>query len=213
MNIPQTNTAPTSSLENLTSLAKRQVEFLSNPAISSLFSHHPNDVAEDFTKLLTDSRTEIQNNGIPSEWTPWWKWASEEPESWLEIIKRNISFRSNKNAASTSQCPPDIVDLLLGVQSISIPRYAEVVTLQSDGVSFSEHTERDSPLHSSLPAENIFLGKKLMGMSPKKMHEVSRMASYIGHLIDTMEREHGISISHVVDIGAGQVRFFDLSNT
>ncbi|KAH8117013.1 methyltransferase domain-containing protein [Phellopilus nigrolimitatus] len=43
-----------------------------------------------------------------------------------------------------------------------------------------------------------------LGMSPKKYHEVSRMTTYVLELMERVSGSTGISVQHIVDIGAGQ---------
>lgn len=59
---------------------------------------------------------------------------------------------------------------------------------------------------STLPRNRLETSREnTHGMSPKKVHEVNRMTTYVSQLISTLDEQN--LIRHVIDIGAGQVSF------
>jgi hypothetical protein len=118
---------------------------------------------------------------VPPSWRSWWEWAASPSES--DEPKWKILFQyytANAHSGEPTSLPNDLCRLLDDIRRLQIPR--NPIPIQPVSV------------------EHAFL----VGMSPKKVHEVTRMTGYIAHLLAT--NPHLRHVRHVVDVGAGQVR-------
>ena len=128
------------------------------------------------SSLLLTHPNDVHPSAIPPSWHRWWEWAASlsTVPHWVGLIQYYISNKAE------IPLPEDIQRLLDNVRHLQLPR---------NPVPFT-----------SIPAGRY----SLAGMSPKKVHEVVRMTSYVKHLLAANSRLR--NIRHVVDIGAGQVR-------
>lgn len=60
------------------------------------------------------------------------------------------------------------------------------------------------PQASSAASEPILARTVAVGMKPKKIHEVARLARYVDHLSSELSSNQNCQISHLVDFGSGQ---------
>ncbi|KAJ2920506.1 hypothetical protein H1R20_g16588, partial [Candolleomyces eurysporus] len=105
------------------------------------------------------------------------------PEDWMATSEEVLQYYVT--GFGGEQLPPTLRELVDGVRALQLPRAA--IDMPDDKLK-------------SLPTKK--------GMSPKKFHEVQRMASYVKNLVDSVY-DHGVSSIdqghlHIVDVGAGQ---------
>ncbi|KAI0078227.1 hypothetical protein K474DRAFT_1771164 [Panus rudis PR-1116 ss-1] len=158
--------------------------YLNRADVNSYFQIHPNQLT-------------ISSFSPPDHWKPWWDWAVDEEDLnsptflrkweviWLYYIRDNIpewmSHISNEveKLGLFRTVPQEVKEIIDTARRLAIPRSVFPETLHLTTIS-----EQPNP----------------RGMSPKKAHEVQRMTAYIAELI----RRTAPSVSHVVDVGAGQ---------
>ncbi|THH21568.1 hypothetical protein EW146_g41 [Bondarzewia mesenterica] len=169
------------------------IEFLQQPFVTSLVSSHPNSVLSP------------KGFPVPEAWSSWWEWAASRPldsePKWVSLL-RSYSQQYGEGPESltktdpvASSIPSEILDFIKDAKLLQLDRspvdWSNLSTCLSSGLSTSEAS------HASDVALPL-----LAGMSPKKAHEVSRMASYIAHLTSSSS---GLKhVKYIVDIGAGQ---------
>lgn len=146
---------------------------LTSDIVSSLLSIHPNDIGK-----ATDFEP-------PYSWLPWWNWVQDqdapgEEDNQCHWLRLSDCFNSENTHHVHRSIPQELCELIRGIKSLQLPR-------------------RPIELHNN-PSNIIFDDR---GMSPKKVHEVSRMVAYIAKLLDDLKIER--KRVRIVDIGAGQV--------
>ncbi|KAL5529577.1 hypothetical protein ACEPAG_5562 [Sanghuangporus baumii] len=161
------------------------LELISNQSATSIYNTHPNTLGA----LLIDEKS----FPIPPEWDDWWAWSGEQEDSWSALVMMNHSVgipgkynpdigNQDVSQSVTNGLPESLNRLLLDAKTLSLPRQTNL-----------EQSSRSDSLSMSRTR-----------MSPKKFHEVSRMTSYVLNLLDTLHKQYGSEVRHVVDIGAGQ---------
>lgn len=181
------------------------VSFLSGSLVSSLFQYHPNDAGT--SSFLP-----------PLEWSDWWDWAGadqthdhdgESPsEPWYSLLQYYDWCRSTPKGSIDEQ-PPDVAATIPGTLRtlienacyLALPRELGTAVSPCSGTSLRPSSQeavamlrRSATRGSSTP---------LVGMSPKKAHEVVQMSEFVGNVLQSDPSLS--SIEHVVDVGAGQV--------
>jgi hypothetical protein len=106
------------------------------------------------------------------------------PEDWTATSEEVLQYYVTGSGGE--QLPPTLRELVDGVRVLQLPR-----------------TSIDMPDDKM---ESVLTKK---GMSPKKFHEVQRMASYVKKLVESVYDHDEVSSTdrgrlHIVDVGAGQ---------
>ncbi|ETW82003.1 hypothetical protein HETIRDRAFT_427210 [Heterobasidion irregulare TC 32-1] len=192
------------------------IDFLQQPLVKSLLAIHPNDIlaSEEFR--------------CPDTWKPWWTWAAAlspdgEPPwiSLLHVARDHSESSLDEEHKISAYIPSALSDLVNAATHLQLNRTPVNWSAQNkDSISV---TASNDTLHSSHPtgpssrqvawtqmsvhrlsplSDNANVKRVPSGMSPKKAHEVSRMSSYIYHLVSSSPALGGVK--HVVDVGAGQ---------
>ncbi|PFH53864.1 hypothetical protein AMATHDRAFT_170291 [Amanita thiersii Skay4041] len=146
---------------------------LTSDFVASLLSIHPNDIGSN------------PSFEPPSSWQSWWEWVAQGVKSqgdnrsqWLQLAD---CFNMNWCEQHTHNNIPQVVcNLIKELQSLQLPRKP---------VKINEDLLR-----------KVILDDR--GMSPKKIHEVSRMVIYISNLLNELQLDP--KRVRIVDIGAGQ---------
>ena len=131
--------------------------------------------------LLRTHPNDICSLPVPESWQSWWSWAScpSSRPRWIDLVQY-YTADDDDDERPRLDIPDDLRTLLDNIRRLQLPRNPLAFAPLS-----LDHTS-------------------LAGMSPKKAHEVSRMAAYVAQLRSTNPRLH--CVQHVVDVGAGQVR-------
>ncbi|KAK2459662.1 hypothetical protein APHAL10511_008307 [Amanita phalloides] len=145
---------------------------LTSDLVSSLLSIHPNDVGK-----AIDFEP-------PHSWLSWWNWVRDRRDdgstsAWLRLSECFNSKNPHPTHAH-EDIPQELCELMQEIQKLQLTRRP----INIDGQS----------------SENTIASDR--GMSPKKLHEVSRMVAYIAKLLDDLKIER--KRVRIVDIGAGQ---------
>ncbi|TFK27181.1 hypothetical protein FA15DRAFT_636214 [Coprinopsis marcescibilis] len=98
------------------------------------------------------------------------------PPSWAVPWRQLLEYYVT-GSANSDKLPDDLKRLVDAIRALQLPR---------------------RPM--TIPEENLVALHSTKGMSPKKLHEVKRMASYIKALVEDNGDDH----LHIVDVGAGQ---------
>ncbi|KAF8635916.1 hypothetical protein AX15_000093 [Amanita polypyramis BW_CC] len=146
---------------------------LTSDLVSSLLGIHPNDIGND-----VDFKP-------PYSWLSWWNWvqlgnATEEEAGQCRWLQLSECFNSTRGHHAHDNIPRELCELIQEIRRLQIPRRP----VDIDGY----------------PSQNIIADDR--GMSPKKIHEVSRMVAYLAKLLDDLKIER--RRVRIVDIGAGQ---------
>lgn len=164
-------------------------DFLCRKDIEELITLHPNiTVAPDFA--------------LPQPWLSWWDWAGDvvpgtsqhvEPK-WQLLLRYYIHDAPSED--DFDHIPTYLRRLLREARCLQLcrARGKEAVIPGQEGCDLWYPS--DGELSS--------LNTNLHGMSPKKTHEVQLMSKYVAVLLSKLEYR-GVSVQHVVDVGAGQV--------
>ncbi|KZT67082.1 hypothetical protein DAEQUDRAFT_673865 [Daedalea quercina L-15889] len=174
--------------------------FLSSPHVVSLLSRHPNRFS---------SSTAFY---VPPEWASWWAWAGESqglPSStagrhtdshgvseptWLLILRYYARVREREQDSAWLLIPDDARSLVDAARRMQVSRVLDEPVLYLGTADGFAHRRAPSPVSSS--------EDRILGMSPKKAHEIIRMSAYISKLLSSSPVL--ADVKHVVDIGAGQ---------
>lgn len=157
---------------------------ISSPLVTSLLTTHPNQVT-------LDGRT-------PDLWSSWWGWAAEydqELPKWQQLLSyycRPIESPAENGGLEISGFIPAELRLLIDT----------VRNLQLDREPLSVPVPAQSP---RIPPKTRGRSPSSFGMSPKKEHEVTRMATFV-HTLLNRDGARCQNVQHVVDVGSGQVR-------
>ena len=187
--------APNKLLSDLIPRMQAILDLLTLPQVASLLRLHPNCLG-------------LSSFVCPAEWNSWWNWAGADdvdpqqrterlPDPWLSLLwfyeACRPGVRSSGSCSYMQNIPGEISKVIKGFSEVSLPRDA--------GRSFPIFTDGPTYLLSSRSPTTL---DSPQGMSPKKAHEVGRMTAFLQELLasNTFLR----NTSHVVDIGAGQVR-------
>lgn len=201
--------------------------FLSSPLAQTLLLSHPNQLFQDnppFTApqewaswwewagqlcLSTNIRTDVESE-------------EQSHNKWLLLLRYYLEPNARPLAGAFSSIPSDLKSLVDNARHLQIAREPGPLTALGSpfSVDLSDVHSRIKDVKSTAPLPtasqrsdtakegNISCGdqdeSRLRGMSPKKAHEVSRMTRYITRLLSSPELQ---GVKHVVDVGAGQVRF------
>ncbi len=120
----------------------------------------------------------------PHSWLSWWNWVKDntgEEGNQCHWLRLSECFNSGSAYHAHGSVPQELCELIQGIQSLQLPR-------------------RPIEMHNYSPSDIIIDDR---GMSPKKVHEVSRMVAYIATLLDDLKIER--KRIRIVDVGAGQV--------
>lgn len=153
------------------------------PKLKSLHTFISSPLVQSLLRLHPNELA-IEKPNVLQERFEWFNWSSDTPKGWLELVyyyMTDSQDRSSSFFAASSEILsiPGALHLLLDqVKRLQMPRYP--VTLKYIPPLIKE-----------------------TGMSPKKVHEVSRMATYVLEIIRTNGWDS--STLRVVDTGAGQV--------
>ena len=149
---------------------------LTSELVASLLNVHPNDVGKEL------------HFEPPASWLTWWNWVREEGVEngadgpagfpWLRL---GDCFNS-KDGHNVHDIPEEICKLIQDIQRLQIPR-------------------QPIDIMGGYSSQRIIADER--GMSPKKIHEVSRMVAYISKLIEDLRIDP--KRIRIVDVGAGQV--------
>lgn len=155
---------------------------ISSPLVTSLLTTHPNQVT-------LDGRT-------PDLWSSWWGWAAEydqESPKWQQLLSyycRPIESPAENGRLEISESIPAELRLLIDT----------VRNLQLDREPLSVPVPAQSP---HMPPKTRGRSPSSFGMSPKKEHEVTRMATFV-HTLLNRDGARCRNVQHVVDVGSGQ---------
>lgn len=179
--------------------------FLSGSLVSSLFQYHPNDAGT--SSFLP-----------PLDWSDWWDWAGADQthghggdiraDSWYSLLQYYDWCRITPESGMDEQ-PPDVAATIPRTLRTLIENASRLALLRELGtvVSPCSGTEsRSSPQEAVAmlrPSASGGSSTPVVGMSPKKAHEVAQMSDFIGNMLHSDPSLS--SIEHVVDVGAGQV--------
>ena len=172
---------------------------VSSPLVTSLLTTHPNQVT--------------LGGGVPDAWSSWWDWAAEydqgQPPKWMQLLEyycRPVEKGDPSPSIPSWQIPPQLCGLIDTVRDLQLSREPIYSVLQG---SPSFHINRRLTRVALAESQHLPHGTHKtrgrsptsFGMSPKKEHEVFRMASFIRNLIKRDARH----VQHAVDVGSGQV--------
>ncbi|KAG9315534.1 hypothetical protein JVU11DRAFT_3154 [Chiua virens] len=117
----------------------------------------------------------------PSHWSTWWTWASDyaatqpgQPPAWLQLM--HYLTRPRDDEHPSADIPAELRSLVDAVRVLQLQRTPSV--------------------YETCPA-----GDRSYRISPKKVHEIDRMSSYIRHMVHS---ESPRAVWHAVDVGSGQ---------
>ncbi len=173
--------------------------FLCRPDIEQLFLVHPNQaVVVGFTP--------------PMAWANWWEWAGEESQfedtKWEFLWKYYTTPEAYTKQEMFQSIPAGLRALIDDARRLQLTRVIGTDASIPQGALSTVSQEANAPnipIPEDVPYSTLSGSQKMRGMSPKKAHEVRRMADYTSRLLSSMY-SRGISIRHAVDVGAGQVR-------
>lgn len=167
---------PSSQMESSTARMLEIYDRISSPLITSLLTTHPNQVTLD--------------GDTPDLWSSWWDWAAEydrEMPKWQQLLSyycrpTESPAESRGQEISGSIVPAELRFLIDTVRNLQLSREPPCTLVSA--------SKTRGPSSSSF------------GMSPKKEHEVTRMATFTHSLVNHGARRR--SAQHVVDVGSGQ---------
>lgn len=155
---------------------------IASPLATSLLTTHPNQVTLD--------------GGTPDLWSSWLGWAAEydqELPKWQQLLSyycRPTESPTESASLETPESIPAELRLLIDtVRNLQLSRESACVPVPA---SHSPHVA--SKTRGRSPSS--------FGMSPKKEHEVTRMATFIHNILSRDPRRR--NAQHVVDVGSGQ---------
>lgn len=155
---------------------------IASPLATSLLTTHPNQVTLD--------------GGTPDLWSSWLGWAAEydqELPKWQQLLSyycRPTESPTESASLETPESIPAELRLLIDtVRNLQLSRESACVPVPA---SHSPHVA--SKTRGRSPSS--------FGMSPKKEHEVTRMATFIHNILNRDPRRR--NAQHVVDVGSGQ---------
>ena len=186
------------------------VDLLASPLPSTILHNHPNDIGADLIDYLDISPSPINRNSLYL--SSWWNWASQGERQWRRLIGVHNDL---KNTPDDISMPKSVLELLVNVKKLSLLRYPGIVSLlnvgQADITSqlldskVNPNSERVFKLMRTTANRNNSQAKRPTGMTPKKDHEVSRMTECVRKVLEDTSNALGVTVQHIVDIGAGQV--------
>lgn len=155
---------------------------IASPLATSLLATHPNQVTLD--------------GRIPDLWSSWLGWAAEydqELPKWQQLLShycRPTESPTESASLEISESIPAELRLLIDtVRNLQLSRESACVPVPaSHSPRVASKTRGRSP--------------SSFGMSPKKEHEVTRMATFIHNILNRDPRRR--NAQHVVDVGSGQ---------
>ncbi|EPS98662.1 hypothetical protein FOMPIDRAFT_1051305, partial [Fomitopsis schrenkii] len=172
--------------------------FLSTKSVDSILSTHPN-------RLFSSAGC----GTIPSAWASWWAWAGDvegpadnvgrthtvdaaEPK-WL-LVMRYYSQKKEDNDSAWLSIPDEVQSLVDAARRMQVSREMDEIALHAPTL--------DMQSRRGLSNMSVASEERILGMSPKKAHEILRMSAYLSKLLATSPEI--VKIEHAVDVGAGQ---------
>ncbi|EED78309.1 predicted protein [Postia placenta Mad-698-R] len=183
--------------------------FLCTPIVNELLTTHPNWLCQN-----TESHT------LSSEISSWWEWAGERPHGystangpqvlppvgehkWLLLLRYYTHPYCDDLSDLYSSIPADLRELLDTARRLQLSREPGPARFLAS--SCPRNATREA-VYQSVDYETFGIEAanydRIVGMSPKKAHEVLRMTAYTSWLLGSSPRLR--TIRHVVDVGAGQ---------
>ena len=126
---------------------------------------------------------------VPEEWRSWSK--SVEISDFLDLLMRDglsqydkCSGDSGKHLNGNTAPPESLIQYIKNVRGLCLDRDLKIPGPKDE----SERLTR-----------NV-----VVGMNPKKLHEVDYFTRWVNRLADSLVFDHGLDITHYVDFGSGQ---------
>lgn len=185
--------------------------FLCTPIVNELLTTHPNWLCQN-----------AESHTLSSEISSWLEWAGERPHGystangpqvlppvgehkWLLLLRYYTHPSCDGLSDLYSTIPADLRELLDATRRLRLSREPGPARFLAS--SCPQNATREA-VYQSVDYESSGIEApdyaRMVGMSPKKAHEVVRMTAYTSRLLCSSPSLR--TIRHVVDVGAGQVR-------
>ncbi|EIM86094.1 uncharacterized protein STEHIDRAFT_157609 [Stereum hirsutum FP-91666 SS1] len=171
------------------------LEFLRDPFVASLIETHPNRLVAASSSSSSVPRGLKRLDWCDSTGTSYSDADSggqKTQKQWETLVQAYIDSDARDGGVTCAEDIPDkIARYIDRAKKLDLDRSPEKWASEADSTAGCPSANMAAVRPPSIP-----------GMSPKKSHEVSRMASYIDHLVSSSPCLRGVR--HVVDVGAGQ---------
>ncbi|KAI6027554.1 methyltransferase domain-containing protein [Pisolithus microcarpus] len=170
---------------------------IASPLATSLLTTHPNQVT-------LDGRT-------PDLWSSWLGWAAEydqELPKWQQLLSYYCRPTESPTESASLETPESVSPFQTSLPSIMPTIIPAELRLLIDTVRNLQLSRESAcvpvPASHSPHVASKTRGRSpsSFGMSPKKEHEVTRMATFIHNILNRDPRRR--NAQHVVDVGSGQ---------
>ena len=132
----------------------------------------------------------LYTTALPCEWREWF--ALHAVEDILDLL-----LREDLNSAVFAEIPESSRRWRSGpLPPQSLLTYINTVRRHS---LLRDHRQDNATTEETSVPKNV-----TVGMKTKKVHEVSHFAKYVSNLSDEVGKYRGISVTHLIDFGAGQ---------